>query len=432
MRISFKIGQSVVFWAYIVQILMGVIWIAGNLRGDFFEILLMIFHLVLAYIAGFFFLQECMNRFFRSTNLNHIRFLCHFGAISFMTIPQCMQTHLSITWDSVCGSLFLIVIATYLKLHEMKYLDSENEKIKIYLRCQLFIGWAVIALFRPFYAALCFPFALSELVRMWKAGTGSDFAEENRRKRVTYSIVLFVELIVLALFYKVTPASIESGLAKAAVSRFSYTHFEEDYDILPTDIHDAVGLTNARKVGYKADGVEQVLLPIITTKYNETQAVDALWRIAEVGWKNHPAENLKQIVWDMLGYQFPAFVVPLQLKGRAYEALTGHNYELFTRFTPIIGRICIQLNTPLFLLFLFGGVGGIIYALAIGQKGIHLQKLFGILLVLAEALVIFYSLSGAGQMDYMKTCPATLFWYTPGILMMALRSPAVTKEEKKK
>lgn len=431
MRISFKVGQCVVFVAYIVQIVLGIIWMGGNLRGNIWEILIMCFHLVFAYVSGYLFLQECTRRFFRGTNLRHIHFLCHFGSIAFMTIPQCMQTHLTVSWDSVCCSLFLLEIATYLKLHEMKYLENENEKVKVYLRCQLFIGWLLVAMFRPLYAALCFPFAMSELVSMWKVGTGPDFSEEKRMKRVAYSIVLFVECIFLLLFYRVTPVKVEKGLAQAAVSRFCYTHMEADYDFLPEDIHDAIGLDNARRAGYKADGIEEVLVPILEKEFYGRQSVDALWRIAQVGFENHLGENLKQIVWDVLGYQFPAFIVPMQLKGRAYEAVTGHNYENFTRRSPQIGRLCIQLNAPLFLIFLLGGIGGIIYALAIGEKGIYLQKLFKTLLVLAEIMVLFYSLSAAGQMDYMKTCPATIFWYTPGILLLALRYQGIFSEGKK-
>lgn len=431
MRISFKVGQGVVFWAYAVQIVLGIIWMGGNLRGNIGEILIMCFHLGLAYVSGYLFLQECTRRFFRGTNLGHIHFLCHFGTIAFMTIPQCMQTHLTVSWDSVSCSMFLLEIATYLKLHEMKYLENENEKVKVYLRCQLFLGWVIVALFRPLYAALCFPFALSELVSMWKVGTGPDFSEEKRKKRVAYSIVLFVECISLLLLYRVTPVKVEKGLAQAAVSRFCYTHLEADYDFLPEDIHDAVGLDNTRRAQYKADGIKEVLVPILEKEFYGRQSVDALWRMALVGFENHPGENLKQIVWDVLGYQFPALVVPLQLKGRAYEALTGHNYDLFTKRTPQIGRLCIQLNMPLFLVFLLGGIGGIIYALAIGQKGVYLQKLFKNLLVLAEILVLFYSFSAAGQMDYMKTCPATIFWYTPGILMLALRPQWIISEKSK-
>ncbi len=429
MRISFKLGQNLVFWAYIAQIILGGAWIAGNLKGSIPEIMVICVRLAIAYFAGFRFLEEYMQRFYRGAELQYRRMICNVGALAFITIPQCMQMHLHAPKESYATSMFLLVISIYLQLHELRYLEEERKTKKRYIRICFFFGWFVLGLIRPLYAVLSLYFVFAEMYHMWKVEDGFLFTEKHRKRRVWYTILWVLEVISLLFYFHVSFHGMERGLASAAVSRFSYIRFEKIYEELPKDVQDAIALESVKATAHESDGVWRVLVPALEENYTYRETNEALWRIAGVGLRNNTRANMKEVLWDIVAYQAPAFVVPVQLRGRAYEAWTGSNYYTLIRYTPKLGRLCIRAGVFFAAFFTIGGLCGLVYVWVIGRKGIHLRRLFVVIIIAAEIIVLYNALSGAGIMDYKKSCLTTIFWYTPGILILALQQNA---QEKKK
>lgn len=418
MKLSVKIGQRLVLFAYLVQIALGLIWIAGNAGGTVPELCGLGGRLLLAFYAGYLFLRENMYRFYRGTCLSHIELVCILGAMGFICIPQCMQMHMTLPRESLGISSFLFIISLYLQLHELEYIEEEKKHKKSVLHLVLFILWFFLGVVKPLYAILSLYFVLSELWEVWKIPSRID--DHKRRRRVGLSVIFVLEAIVLLIGYRVSPLTLERNLAASSVSRFAYVNFEKDYDELPKDIHDALGLVNARKTAFSSDGVWTTLIPVLEEQFTYRETNNALWRVAALGAQKHGKENLKQILWDAAGYHLPGIVVPMQLNGRGYEALTGYNYYQLIRRTPKLGRFLLKLNLFFSMIFLISGIAGLLYVIVIGQKGIHLRRLYYAFLLTAEGIVIINSLYAGGRMDYRLSCLTTIFLYTPGILLMVL------------
>ncbi len=313
----------------------------------------------------------------------------------------------------------------------------------------MLLGWVLILLVLPIYAWFALPLLLALLWRMGKGRKGLKS--------------LACGLAALALFLcSVTvncgwnPAGWNRRLAADALSRTGWPYFQYTYEVFPQPLHDEIGLVTAREVSAYADGVDQVLIPKLEEMYGAEETTALLWQLAEICLRDNLKADVKNLVWDMAAYHATPPILAMQLKGRAYDAYSGVNYEQMRSRAPLLTRYYVAYGGRWWwaMLALAAGIwvcGQLSGAGARGRlseqppgaggepaermseekagrepKGkvlwnrvkIFLQCWFPVLAGM-EWMILNFVLSGSGIMDYKKTIWVTILWYVGALWPLA-------------
>lgn len=182
------------------------------------------------------------------------------------------------------------------------------------------------------------------------------------------------------------------------VSRISWTTLYDSYDQMPEERNSLIKYDKLIESTYDVAGIEEVLIPSLERKLNKGEIEELLWELMATSWRNNKKRILKEIAWDMAGYTVAPIVLPMQLRGRAYDSLSGINYRQILLPAPQLGK-----------LYMDYGCWWFVVALALrAAMGLIARKRFDGAAFMAWTLTAFlmafgYTMSGAGKMDYKNT-----------------------------
>jgi hypothetical protein len=393
---------GVIFIGFGIQIVLGILWMCNAFTGlGFGEGIVCVGELLLFGGAVLFLVRSI-----RAGRLPGDVAL----TLAVVTFPMVLQSLMEVDSRVWTGALLLLELGCVLRVGR----DSGKRKFLLWALC----FWLAAGLLRREYLYIgAVPMLLSVVSHFSEVRKMSKSSEKVRgRYRSAWNHLLLVlavgGLIVgVGNFYR-EPVN----LAVHAASRLAWTRLTDNYEHMPYKRRKLIHEGTMRESSYEADGIEQILYPVLERIRGTEEAETLLWELSGVAWENGKSKIVKEMAWDMAGYIMPPMVLQLQLQGRAYESYAGMNYRQILMPAPRLGKIYMDYSCWWF---------GIALVLRILLWLMEERRLPG----RACALVVFtglfmallYTLSGAGRMDYKNTLFILCGW------LVWLAQPVVSK-----
>lgn len=197
------------------------------------------------------------------------------------------------------------------------------------------------------------------------------------------------------------------------VSRISWTTLYDSYDQMPEERNSLINYDKMVDSTYDVAGIEEVLIPSLERKLNKGEIEELLLELMATSWRNNKKRILKEIMWDMAGYSAAPIVLPMQLRGRAYDSLSGINYRQILLPAPQLGK-----------LYMDYGCWWFVVALALrATMGLMARRrppraAFVTWTLTALMMAFGYTMSGAGKMDYKNILFILCGWLVWGVAAM--------------
>lgn len=340
------------------------------------------------------------------------------GTLALMTIPQSMQCHLAVLPWSLGTSLLMGETAIWLKRFKGRGMSDDNSCIPTKM---LFI-FCLTLLILPMYGWFMLPLLTAAL---WRLGNG----KQRRSRWICMLVALALCLLTVTVNCGWRPSDWNRRLAASALSRCSWPYFQDNYELFPMDIHEAIGLVTAREVSAYADGVERVLIPKLESLYGEQETTDILWKLTGICLRENLRTDIKNVIWDMAAYHATPPILAMQLKGRAYDAYSGINYEQMVTRAPLLTRYYVTYGGRWWWVMLVLAAGIRLCRWLSGRTlrgkrndvdsskritGSRYRDFVWRWLPVGigvEWMILSCVLRGSGIMDYKKTLWVTVFWY---------------------
>lgn len=256
------------------------------------------------------------------------------------------------------------------------------------------------------------------------AGQDEDAGRRQRRNELLYRLLLLCAVAGLAAgigsFYQV-----REKLTTHLAGRVAWTTLYNTYSDLPKETKALIKYRDMVNSTYEATGIEMFLRPSLEERLGEQETENVLRALMKTAWQNHKGQILKEITWDMAGYLLTPAVLPLQLRGRAYESYSGNNYLQILKPAPKLGKLYMEYGCKWFIVSL---ALGLLTGFAVRAKrrmsggcvsqngsfeyrtGMLSVSAFVIPFLTALTMSAVYTLSGAGRMDYKNTLFVLCVW----------------------
>lgn len=322
-----------------------------------------------------------------------------FGGLYLLTIPLCVQWHLSVLPQSFISSLFLLLLGLCIRAAGNG--TYCNRKLAI----QVSVLWALMTLLNPDYWWLgLIPVICVALLMI--------------RNRSLKGLAGFVAVAVVASILAVgtntivqTPGSsgkIQRTLGAAMVSRMVWPNFDTNYFFWPEEIKAIMTLEEGREISGHADQVQMVFGPMVETTYGKEKANEMYWQMAINCMGVRTKEIIRAIWRDFNAYLFTPWQVKTQLDGSGLS-YSGWNYGKMKTDTPRLTRWYVDYGLVSFRV-------GLLLSVCLGTWNAVRKKkdnktgcVLMILCVLSQA--VWYTMAGGGMMDYRNVPVVILLWY---------------------
>lgn len=337
-----------------------------------------------------------------------------FGGLYLLTVPLCVQWHLSILPQSLISAVFLLLLGLCIRATGNG--DYCNRSFAI----EVCILWAIMTLLVPDY------WWLAAVPVIYAAHL---FARKNGLKGLAGFVVVAVLTSVLAVGTNKavqTPGSsgkIQRSLGASMVSRMVWPNFDTTYFFWPDEIKDVMTLEEGREISSHADQVQMVFGPLVEETYGKEKADNMYWQMAISCLKVRTKEIVRAIWEDLVAYLFAPWQVKTQLDGSGLS-YSGWNYDKMKIDTPRLSRYymdygLVSFRVGLLLSVCLGGWKAVRKIRDHGIKGLKMRSLkmrgskaggaLMVLCVLSQA--VWYTMSGGGMMDYRNVPVVILLWY---------------------
>lgn len=422
--------KNILFIGFTVQICLGLIWMAANFARvqDFAPVdtgvyplflrlaggwpgLIYLLQLGVAFYAGYRLLQSL-----------HVggRKVCLWGSLALMTLPMAMQCHMALLPYSFIASLGLLEVSFVCGQTGEKEMSGEK------------VLWGSIVCFAAqclLWPKYCMPGAVLPFLLLLRRLPGM-FRKKERRFRGLLLAVCF--LVVTAAGYGMERGG-EGGKGNTSgwnwllTKRFCWPTIWVDWSGALGEL----GLTDSSELWYSSyypNNMDMYLKPGLEGMSPE--AADSVMRkMISHAWSIHYPMVVRQIGWDVLGYSVTPVILPLQLAGDAYDSCSGRNYEIMRNGTPILTKYYVRMSCGWFAaaLVLLAGAAlpdGIRRFLKV-RKSVKKWRLclsetfpFMAAAVSAGVAALFFTMQGAGIMDYKYTVWINQLWIVGSIMIV--------------
>lgn len=419
-RIS-VILKGILCIGFSIQIVLGIIWMCfnfaslqefkqtegilyrglRNLVGSRYWLLYGL-QLVAAYVTADRFLQRLhpMGLFWRV-----------WGNLVLVTFPVAMQCHLAVSPYSLVSSCVLMELSVTMAAVR----EKKENPVRHFAMGGLF--WLILALLLPEYFILgAIPLLLVLLFNLP--------ALLKQRRRLIYTLLLFSAYGGMILgFHTLTG---ETGylpnrecVTFSLFSRTAWPTIMPDREYWPDEVR-TVMEDYVWDTSLYADNMQIIFRPVMQRNFTDEQAAKYYLDMAVYSWKRHTPLVIRQIGGDALGYCVTLLILPMQLKGNAYASYSGRNYEMMFLHSPLVTKYYVNYSCWWFAVMLV-----LMVLLAAAEYTAHSDRqkrnsVFAVLLCLVTmgTIVGFYTLRGAGVMDYKCTPAVNLLWLVLVLLLM--------------
>jgi len=373
--------------------------------------------LVLAFMAGVHFLQGV-----RPAG----RMTAVWRGLALLTLPMAMQCHLAVLPCSFAASLSLLQLGFLLEMVR----DFGRRTLRQLGR--LMLCWLLLALLLPEYIYLGAAPVLASLPFFLRRG-------KAQMRRACGALLLFCAFA--GMIWGINSLTQTRGLygraqknpILALTGRIAWTNLRRDAEEWPEELQ---GLVEEESIlldsAFYADNMELVFFPVIERAVGVERSREFFWEMTRIAWDRHGSMILREMAWDILGYGASPALLQVQLTGEGYDSMSGRNYELMLYHTPALSRYYMDygswlfcLTVPLTLLLqagrLFSGKGrkkaDKMLCVQGGEKAGTLLQVF-LCMCMAGLMVVWYTMQGAGLMDYKSTLLVTELWLIWPLLLL--------------
>lgn len=337
-----------------------------------------------------------------------------------MTIPMAMQCHMAVLPHSLTLSFFMVMISFVLEAADIPEVLQARTLMKMTPL------WLAASLLMPEYKYLAavpiLGLFLLNSVCLWK---------KDRRQIIRHGLVILAFVGMIAGLGSLTqvPGSqgkMRKSLAGSMVSRFVWPDFQKNYPAWPEEIQNVMTRNDAAEISMYSEGVQTLFGPLIETAVGADRAKELYWEMVRAAGSFRLREVAVNSLWDAACYAASPWMLELQLAGMGYESYSGRNYEIMSDRHPALTVPYLRYGNRWFcagiLLALFSWLGSVAgWCIRCrhgkGQSGSGKRQVGGpcrmiVFPVLAgAAMVVYYTLSGAGIMDYKNSLFITVLWY---------------------
>lgn len=456
-----KIIFSLFFTGTTVQILGGFVWMCANLGGyQEFEVGGILYPLLISlagvvegmtavpYYCILYVVQVC------TAGFSYVRFLqaitckvnakgqsglgkwqAMWGSLCLLTIPVGMQCHLAVLPVSLTVSAFMLLLAGLFRLLD---LTAAQESVQDYKKILFFsllkIGCLLLicTLLMPEYRYLAGVTVGMAGIGVWiQSGKLKGLSAVQRYKQTGVILIalLFSILISFGLAEGVlgekmgtTAKTQVSEVKSAMVSRFIWPGFRRHYSAWPGEIMLVMDENMAWGISLYADQVRSELIPAVEAAYGVEKAEALLSEMISAAFMIRKRDIAGMILQDLVSYTVSPLMLPRLLSGECHASYSGQNYEIMKNHTPGLTRYYVSYGC-----WWFGIVLKLALLLCLGKRGKSGGKWL-LLSVTAVCMVCFYTMRGAGMMDYKNTILVTMLWYA-GVIYKLHTAKSWGKEE---
>lgn len=357
------------------------------------------------------------------------------GSLALMTIPVVLQCHMALLPCSFVSSLLL------LELSLLTGAVRKEEERTLKKLAEMSLCWLALALLLPEYLYLgAIPVILFAICchRKWR----------GRGRIPYYGLLLIVSFagMIVGINSITQTRGLYGRLHKTPLmtmtQRIAWTSIMTEYENWPWQIVYDVGEYTILSSAQYADGMDCYFFPAVEQAVADQtltrqQADDYYTMLTETAWRWHKPVILKEMAWDVLGYGASPLFLQLFLTGRGYDSYSNRNYDFFLEYTPEMSKgymdygswwfaVAAALTALLQVLRLCGGM--------MKEKkvtaGILLCYLFT-----AGAMILWYTLRGAGMLDYKNTILTVQLWTAWTVLLTGretMGKPCPAEESERK
>lgn len=415
-----EISSSFLYDEYVGILYPIIIWLVKGIEKvtsiPYFMVLYFL-QLIMGWYAG-----SCLLQTF-SKNISS--FWKIWGTFGLLTIPIVMQCHLAVLQYSFTLSFFLLLFSNIweaMKQLQAKQLETKQlQTVDVKFYFKILALYFIVVLFSPEYRYLAGIPVLFFLFYYIHCGRKALY---KNKKLLMYSVftavVIFLALTMISgLIQK--PGNrerMENTLAACMVSRFAWPWYLEHYSIFPEEIREIMSIEEIRQVSWYADEVVDVMGPMIEEAVGIEKAQDLYWQMAAIGWKNHTKQIIKEILEDAVSYTIAPVMLQRSLEGKGNTSYSGRNYEIMKEHTPGFTAFYVRYGNWWFAVGILLEIGIFFWWFIKSWKNWKMWKNKSIrnkkvilLTVTSVAMVGFYTMTGAGKMDYKDTLFITILWF---------------------
>lgn len=346
-----------------------------------------------------------------------------FMGLYLLTVPLSVQWHLTVLPLSFTSSLYLLLFGLCIRAYRRK------EHRNMCLLYQVSGIWAAVTLLEPDYWYLAIPMVLFATVLACR---------KKGWKRPAQAVLLLAAVSLLAGSANrlaQTPSSsgrIQKSLGAAMVSRLVWPNFGTNYFYWPEEIKAIMTEEQGTEISRYADNVQLIFGPMTEQAYGRQKADALYWQMALRCLQDRTKEVVTAVSGDFLAYLFTPWRVKDQLDGSGIS-YSGWNYSKMRSAVPGLTKWYMDYGLVSFrfgiVIALLCGLAGLLFGkCAACAEGRRLPDggplscednrrsplgrgiwLFTVVCVLWQAL--WYTMSGAGMMDYKNVLPVILLWY---------------------
>lgn len=422
--------KNIIFIGYTLQIGLGLVWMGANLGSiqDFLPVdtgVYCLFYHLPKWAYTLVYLLQLGAALYAGCRLvqklcSGGRGLCLWGSLALMTLPMAMQCHMALLPYSFVCSLELLKLSFTCELAGKGEGTAFPAKalagvlVCFGLQCLLWPGYSLPGAVLPF------------LLLLWK------LPGLLRRKELTVKglLLVFCFLAVTAAGWGAEKGREDfqggrSGWCWPLVKRVCWPTLWADWGERP----DEIGLETESVIwqsAYYPYYMEIYFKPALAEAVTPEAAEAIMKKMVKYAWQVHYPMVVRQMGWDVLGYGVTPLILPLQLAGEAYDSCSGRNYEVMRNETPILTKYYVRTACGWFaasLVLLFTGA-----VLKVTEKQGESSRgssgelsrngfgrvpwLFSALAVLFSAgmVILFFTMQGAGIMDYKYTVWINQLW----------------------
>jgi len=228
-----------------------------------------------------------------------------------------------------------------------------------------------------------------------------------------------VKKVVIMLSFWVLSASLVIGteamcqgwtpFSVKLTERIAWTTLYKSFNRMPDESWYAIDYFKMGESTHEVLGVRTILAPSLTEELGEEKAAELLSELRALSWEYEKKQIIKEIAWDTVGYTLSPVVLQLQLEGRAYESYSGMNYRELLQNNPGLGNLYAEYSCWWFVVALISGM--LIWIENWIKKTIRISGREFLAVVVTEVgMIIWYTMDGAGRMDYKNTLFVLCSW----------------------
>lgn len=371
--------------------------------------LVYVIQLAAAYIAA-----RCFLRSFLSVK----KWMEAWGCLAVITPPVVMQCHMAMLPCSFAASLLL------LQLSLLTGAIKKKDRRTLRGLAGVSLCWLALALLLPEYLYLgAVPVALFGVCccRQWR-----------RDKRIRWQGLLlaaaFGGMILGINSLTQTPGLYgrpHKTLLMTLTQRISWISIIWEIESWPDQLIDTVERGVILETAQYADGMDRIFFPameqaVADQAITQQQAEEYYCLIMKSAWEGYRPRILKGIAWDVLGYAAPPAVLQAFLAGRGYDSYSGRNYDFFLEHTPGLSRLYMDYGSWCFALA--AALAAALQVLALWDGSAEERKTGAkqalCCLTAAGAIILWYTMQGAGMQDYKNTALTTQLWQAWAVMLL--------------